>query len=419
MTMLQEMPAGCTVPFDVERIRADFPILNTMVYGKPLVYFDNAATTHKPRMVIDSLSKFYCSENSNVHRGVHLLSIEATKAYEGARAKVRRFLNAREEREIVFVRGATEGINLIAQSFVRKRLRKGDEILISALEHHSNIVPWQMICEEREAVLRVIPVNDKGELLLDEYEKLLNERTRVVSIIHVSNALGTVNPVKEIVRKARAMGIPVIVDGAQAVQHMVIDVQEIDCDFYVFSGHKIFGPTGIGVLYGRASLLEEMSPYQGGGEMIKSVTFEKTIYNDIPYKFEAGTPNIAGAVGLGTAIDYVTGIGVKRASTHVHKLLSYATDALSKIPGVRIIGTAKEKAAVLSFVIDNIHPHDIGTIIDREGVAIRTGNHCAQPALQRFGLPATARASFAMYNTIGEIDILVKAIHKAIEVFHM
>jgi len=403
--------------FDVERIRNDFPILKQQVHGKPLVYLDNAATSQKPQVVIDTVTQYYLAQNSNVHRGVHFLSEQATQAFEGARAKVARFLNASNAREVIFVRGATEGINLVAQSYGRTFIKAGDEILISAMEHHSNIVPWQMLCEQIGARLRVIPFNSDGELLLDEYEKLLNERTKFVAVVHVSNALGTINPIKQIIEMAHRRGIPVLVDGAQAVPHMRVDVQDLDCDFYAFSGHKLFGPTGIGVLYGKADLLEAMPPYQGGGDMISAVTFEKTHYNTLPYKFEAGTPDIAGVIGLGAAIDYVTEIGLEAVAAYEHELLAYATDALSAIKGVRIIGTAREKAGVLSFVLDGIHAHDIGTILDHEGIAIRAGHHCAMPVMQRFGVPATARASLAFHNTKEEVDALIRAIHKVIEVF--
>ena len=402
---------------DVENIRRDFPLLTQKIHGKSLVYLDNAATTQKPQAVIDRITRYYQEENSNIHRGVHSLSEKATQAYEAARAKVRGFLNASQDREILFVRGATEGINLVAQSYGRVFIKAGDEIVLSVMEHHSNIVPWQMLCEERGAALRVIPINDTGELGRDEYEKLLNERTKLVSIVHISNALGTINPVKQMIRSAHDRGIPVLVDGAQAVPHLAVDVQELDCDFYVFSGHKLFGPTGIGILYGKAGLLEQMPPYQGGGDMISSVSFEKTCYNTLPYKFEAGTPHIAGGIGLGAAIDYLNGIGMERIAAYEQELLAYATDALSGIPGMRILGTAKEKAGVLSFILDGVHPHDIGTILDHEGVAVRAGHHCAMPLMQRLGVPATARASLAFYNTKEEIDLLVKGIYKVKEVF--
>lgn len=403
--------------FDVARIREDFPILKQTVNGKPLVYLDNAATSQKPQVVLDALTRYYTTENSNVHRGVHTLSQMATDDYEAARSKVQRFINAEDEREIIFVRGTTEGINLVAQSFGRQNVHEGDEIVVSAMEHHSNIVPWQMLCEEAGAKLRVIPINDAGELLLDEYEKLLNPRTKLVSIVHVSNALGTINPVKKIVEIAHARGVPVLLDGAQAVPHCPVDVRDLDCDFYAFSGHKLYGPTGIGVLYGKAERLEAMPPYQGGGEMIKSVTFEKTIYNTLPNKFEAGTPNIAGSIGLGAAIDYVTDLGLDRIGAYERGLLEYGTELLSSFSNVRMIGTAKEKSGILSFVMDGVHPHDIGTILDAEGIAVRAGHHCAQPVMQRFGLSATARASLAFYNTKEEIDALIKGIDRVAEVF--
>jgi cysteine desulfurase/selenocysteine lyase len=403
--------------FDVARIREDFPILDQMINGKPLVYMDNAATTQKPRAVIDALVSYYSNDNSNVHRGVHTLSQRATDLYEEARTKVRVLLNAASDKEVVFVRGTTEGINLIAQTFVSNRIGPDDEIVISAMEHHSNIVPWQILCQERGAHLKVAPINDDGELLLDEFEALLGPKTKLVSIVHQSNALGTINPAAQIVALAHSYGAPVLLDGAQSIQHLKVDVRELDCDFYVFSGHKLYGPTGIGVLYGKEELLEQMPPYQTGGEMIKSVTYERTIYNDLPAKFEAGTPNIAGAVGLGAAIDYITNIGMDRIHAHEQDLLTYGTECLSGIGGLRLIGTAQEKASVLSFIMDSAHPHDIGTILDTEGVAIRTGHHCAQPLMDRFGIPATARASLAFYNTKDEIDLLVKAIDRVNEVF--
>jgi cysteine desulfurase/selenocysteine lyase len=403
--------------FDVGRIRADFPALSQQVHDKPLVYLDNAATSQKPQVVIDAVTRYYAAENANVHRGIHYLSERATQAFEDARARVARFLNASDPREIVFVRGATEGINLVAQSFGRPRLKAGDEVLISAMEHHSNIVPWQILCEETGATLRVAPMNDRGELLLEEFERMLGARTRLVSIVHVSNAIGTINPVGQIVRMAHDRGVPVLIDGAQAAPHLTIDVRDLDCDFYVFSSHKLFGPTGIGVVYGKLHLLEAMPPYQGGGDMILSVTFEKTVYNTVPYKFEAGTPHIEGVIGLGAAIDYVRGIGLEAIGAYEGALLAYATGAVSAIPGLRIIGTAREKAGILSFVLDGVHAHDVGTILDREGIAIRTGHHCAQPVLQRFGLPATARASLAFYNTKDEIDALARAIDKVKELF--
>jgi cysteine desulfurase / selenocysteine lyase len=422
MRSVTEMAVSATLPeagmtFDTERIREDFPVLRQQVHGKPLVYLDNAATSQKPTLVVETIERYYLTENSNVHRGIHLLSERATEAFEGARAKVARFFNVGDVREIVFVRGATEGINLVAHSFARPRLGAGDEILISEMEHHSNIVPWQLVCEQTGAVLRVVPINDDGELQLDEYERLLGPRTRLVSIVHVSNALGTINPVKQMIGMAHERGIPVLIDGAQAAPHLPVDVQSLDCDFYVCSGHKLFGPTGIGIMFGKARHLEAMPPYQGGGDMILSVTFEKTIYNEAPLKFEAGTPHIAGAIGLGAAIDYVGSIGLDRIAAYEGELLAYATDAISGIPGVRIIGTAKEKASILSFVLDDIHAHDIGTILDQEGIAIRTGHHCAQPVLQRFRVPATARVSVAFYNTRDEIDALIRAIYKATEMF--
>jgi cysteine desulfurase / selenocysteine lyase len=405
-----------TLPFDVHRVREDFPILRQLIHGQPLVYLDNAATTQKPRSVLDAIQRVYTEECANVHRAVYALGERATYHYEEARGKVQRFLHAAESREIIFVRGATEGINLVAHSYGRK-IGPGDEVLISAMEHHSDIVPWQLLCEERGCRLRVAPINDAGELLMEEYEKLLNPRTRLVAVAHVSNALGTINPVRRIIELAHRYGVPVLLDGAQAAPHLPVNVQELDCDFYVFSGHKLFGPTGIGVLYGKAGLLEAMPPYQGGGDMIRSVSFEKTTYNDLPYKFEAGTPHIAGAIGLGAAIDYVTTLGLEAVGAQERDLLAYSTEALGAIPGLRIIGTAREKAAVLSFVLEGIHPHDIGTILDRDGIAIRAGHHCAQPVMHRLGVPATARASLAFYNTREEIDALVRGIHKVKEVF--
>lgn len=403
--------------FDAYRLRADFPILDQRVHGKPLVYLDNAATAQKPRSVIDAVSHFYSHDYANVHRGIHVLSERATQAYEGAREKVRSFLNARESREIVFVRGATEAINLVAQTFGRSQLKPGDEILITEMEHHSDIVPWQMLCEQTGAVLRVAPIDDQGELRMDMFEALLNQRTRIVGCVHVSNALGTVNPVSRIVELAHAAGAKVLLDGAQAAPHISVDVQALDCDFYVLSGHKLYGPTGIGVLYGKAELLEAMPPYQGGGDMIRMVTFEKTVYAGLPYKFEAGTPDIAGAVGLGAAIDYVNAIGLDAIAAHEHALLRQATEAVGAIPGVRLIGTAPEKAGILSFVLERVHPHDVGTILDHEGVAIRTGHHCVMPVMDHFNVPATARASFALYNVPEEVDALVAAIQKVLEVF--
>jgi cysteine desulfurase / selenocysteine lyase len=404
-------------PFDLARIRSDFPILSIEVNGKPLVYLDNAATSQKPRAVIDRIVRYYTQENSNVHRGVHALSELATREYEQSRTVIRKHINAREDREIVFVRGCTEAVNLVANTWGRKNVGKGDEIIVSAIEHHSNIVPWQMLCEASGAILRVIPMNDRGELQIDEYAKLLNDRTRLVSLIHVSNALGTINPVKLMIAMAHERGVPVFIDGAQAIPHMVVDVQDLDADWYAFSGHKVFAPTGIGVLYGKAKLLESMPPYEGGGDMILSVTWEKTLYNEIPYKFEAGTPNIEGSIGLATALDYIDAIGMDKIAAYEAELLAYATEQLQQIDRVILAGTAADKASVLSFTIEGIHPHDIGTIVDQEGVAIRTGHHCAQPVMARLCIPATARASFAFYNTKEEVDALVAAIRKVIEIF--
>jgi cysteine desulfurase/selenocysteine lyase len=408
---------GGPAPFDVWKIRKDFPILRQKIHGKPLVYLDNAATAQKPQIVMDILDRFYAMDNSNVHRGVHLLSQRATEQFETARVKVKNFLGAKESREIIFVRGATEAINLVAQTYGRKQLERGDEIIISHMEHHSNIVPWQILCEEKEAVLRVVPINDKGEFLLEEYEKLLGPRTRFVSVVHLSNALGTINPVRQIVEAAHRRNVPVLLDGAQAVSHLPVDVQELDCDFYAFSGHKLYGPTGIGVLYGKASFLEAMPPYQGGGEMISSVTFAKTTYNVLPHKFEAGTPHIAGAIGLGAAIDYLNDIGLDAVAAHEQRLLAYAVQTVADVPGVHLVGTAQHRAGVVSFVLEGVHPHDIGQILDQEGVAIRTGHHCCQPVMDRFGVPATARASFAVYNTPEDVDALVAALGKVKEMF--
>jgi cysteine desulfurase/selenocysteine lyase len=402
---------------DIEKIRADFPILHQTVHGKPLVYLDNAATSQKPRVVIDAITRYYEGTNSNIHRGVHFLSEQATLEYEGARQTVQKFINAAYAHEIIFVRGTTEGINLVAQTYGRAQVRQGDEVLITAMEHHSNIVPWQILCDERGAKLRVAPINDRGELLLDEFAKLLGPRTKLAAFTHISNALGTINPVRQMVELAHRQNIPVLIDGAQAAPHMAVDVQALDCDFYTFSGHKVYGPTGIGVLYGKSALLNAMPPYQGGGDMISSVTFEKTTYNKLPYKFEAGTPDIAGVIGLGVALAYVNALGIENIAAHEHELLVYATEKLTAIPGVRLIGTAEEKAGVLSFVIEGVHPHDVGTILDQEGIAIRTGHHCSQPVMERFGIPATARASFAVYNTFAEIDALVRGIGKVREVF--
>jgi len=403
--------------FDAGRIREDFPVLRLTVNGKPLVYLDNAATAQKPRPVLDALRKYYETECANIHRGLHWMSEEATRDYEESREKVRQFLGAADVSEIIFVRGTTEAINLVAHSFCRPRVRAGDEILITAMEHHSNIVPWQILCEQTGAQLRVAPINDEGELLLGEFERLLTSRTRLAAVCHISNALGTVNPISEMIEMAHRRKVPVLVDGAQAAPHMPVNVRELDCDFYAFSGHKLYGPTGIGVLYGKAQWLEEMPPYQSGGDMIRSVTFEKTTYNSLPYKFEAGTPHIAGVIGLGAAVDYLNGIGLERAAAYERELLEYATERARRIPGLRIIGTAREKAGVLSFVLEGIHPHDVGTILDREGIAVRAGHHCAMPVMERFGIPATTRASFAFYNTPQEVDALVAGIERVQEVF--
>ena len=402
---------------DLPGLRRDFPALGQSVKGKPLVYLDNAATTQKPIQVIEAVSRYYRMDNANIHRGVHELSERATAAYESVREQVKRFINAAETKEVVFVRGTTEGINLVAQTFGRSKVRQGDEVLISGLEHHSNIVPWQMLCGEKGASLKVAPINDAGEIIQDEFEKLLTKRTRIVAVGHVSNALGTVNPIKAMIAAAHSRGIPVLIDGAQAMAHMRVDVRDLEADFYVFSGHKMFGPTGIGVLYGKESFLNEMPPYQGGGDMIKSVSFEKTIYNDLPYKFEAGTPNIAGTIGLGAAVDYLSHLDIDAVEDYERELLNHATDVLGSIDGVRLIGTAREKLGVLSFLIKDIHPHDIGTILNEEGIAVRTGHHCAQPVMERFGVPATARASFALYNTMEEVDALARGIRRVQEVF--
>ncbi|MCA9408348.1 MAG: cysteine desulfurase [Candidatus Omnitrophica bacterium] len=402
---------------NIDNIRKEFPNLAVKVHNKPLIYFDNAATTLKPQVVIDAVTAHYRSYTSNVHRGVHALSEKATAAYEGAREKVKTFINAPKSAQIIFTRGTTESINLVAQSFGRKFLNKGDEILISAMEHHSNIVPWQMLCEERGCVLKVIPMNDKGELIYEEFLRLLSDKTKFISIVYISNSLGTINPVKDIIDQARQRNIPVLVDAAQAITHGPIDVQSLDCDFLAFSAHKMYGPTGVGVLYGKESLLNQMPPYQGGGDMISSVTFEKTTYNTIPYKFEAGTPNVAGVIGLGAAVDYMLTLDFNLIATYKKELLEYATAQLNSIEGLRFIGQANEKTSIISFVMKDIHPHDLGTIVDSEGVAIRTGHHCTQPVMKYFNVPATARASLAHYNTKDEIDILVKAIHKAKTIF--
>ncbi len=408
---------GVAAAFDVQKIRRDFPILSQKIHGKPLVYLDNAATTQKPQAVIDAMVRSYAEDNANIHRGVHLLSERATRAYEDAREKVQKFLNAPDLREIIFVRGTTEAINLVAQTFGRANIGKGDEVLITEMEHHSNIVPWQLICEEKGAQLKVIPITDEGELRIDLVDSLLTDRTKIVAVVHVSNSLGTINPITTIVEKAHARGIPVLVDGAQAVAHMPVDVQALGCDFYAMSGHKLFGPTGIGVLWGRLPLLEKMPPYQGGGDMISAVSFKKTTYNVVPNKFEAGTPNIAGSVGLGAAIDYLNGIDFSAMQAYEDELLAYGTKALTAVPGIRMIGTASKKASILSFVMEDVHPHDIGTILDQEGVAIRTGHHCTQPLMERMCVPATARASLALYNTKEEIDALVGALARVREIF--
>ncbi len=417
VTAASKSPGTNLPAYDVERVREDFPILAREIYGKPLVFLDSAASAQKPRAVIDAVSHCYEHEYANIHRGVYYLSMRATEAFEAARRKAQGLLNAPEEREIVFVRGATEGINLVAATYGRANLEAGDEIVISALEHHSNIVPWQMLRDEKGLVLRVVPVNERGELLMEEYDKLLSPRTKLVAVTHASNALGAITPVREIVRLAHANGAKVLIDGCQAVPHMQVDVQELDCDFYVFSGHKLYGPSGIGVLYGRAALLEAMPPYQGGGEMIARVTFEKTEYNVIPHKFEAGTPDIAGAIGLGAAIDYVTGLGLERLGAHEQGVLAHATALLEEIEGVRVIGDADQKASILSFVVEGVHPHDVGTILDNEGVAVRAGHHCAQPLMDLFGLDATVRASFGLYNTGREAEALAAAVRKAKEFF--
>ena len=403
---------------NVEGLRRDFPILSQRVHGQPLVYLDNAATTQKPVSVIETERRVYEEYYANIHRGVHLLSVQSTEAYENAREKVKDFIHAGATREIVFVRGTTEAINLVAQTYGRRNVERGDEVLISTLEHHSNIVPWQMLCEEKGAKLRVAPIDARGEILLDEFERLLSERTKIVAIAHVSNALGTLNPVQSMAEMAHSRGIPILVDGAQAVPRLPVDVQRLGCDFYAFSGHKMYGPSGVGVLYGRAELLETMPPYQGGGDMISSVTFAKTTYNVLPYKFEAGTPNIAGVIGLGAATDYIRAVGTENIAAHEDDLLAYATERVSAIPGVTIIGTARQKAAVLSFTVAGVHPHDVGTVLDRGGVAVRTGHHCAQPVMEFFRVPATARASFALYNTREEVDALVAGIEDVIRMFH-
>ena len=403
--------------FDIEKVRADFPVLSREVNGHPLVYLDNGATAQKPVQVIEVLDRYYREYNSNIHRGVHTLSEQATAEYEAARGKVKEFIKASSLQEIIFTSGTTDSINLVAQSYGRANLKAGDEIIITEMEHHSNIVPWQLLCEQTGAILKVVPINDEGELIIDEFEKLLNEKTRFLSVVHISNALGTINPIKRIIGLAHALNVPVLVDGAQAVPHCNVDMQDLDCDFYCFSGHKLFGPTGIGVLYGKQKLLEAMPPWKGGGDMIRTVRFDKTTYNDLPYKFEAGTPHIAGVIGLGAAIDYVSDIGMNAIARHEAELQNYANAALLEIDGLRLIGTAKHKASIESFVLENIHPHDLGTILDQHGIAIRTGHHCAMPVMERFQIPATARASFAFYNTKQEVDILIEGINNAKKVF--
>lgn len=403
--------------FDVEKIREDFPVLSQTVNGNPLVYLDNGASSQVPNLVIERGAKYLAEEHSNIHRGVHYLSQHATTAYEAAREKVKRFINAKEAKECIFVRGTTEGVNLVAYSYGRKFIGEGDEIILSQMEHHANIIPWQVLAEEKGALIRVIPMNERGELIIEEYENMLNERTRIVAVAHVSNSLGTINPVKEMIATAHKFGVPVLVDGAQAVPHFPVDIQDLDADFYTFSGHKMFAPTGSGVLYGKKEFLDKMPPYQTGGGMIRTVTFEKTTYAPIPEKFEAGTPAIAANIGLGAAVDYLNSIDFEAAAAYEHELLEYATEKLSNIEGVKLIGTAREKASVLSFTIENVHPHDIGTILDQQGIAVRAGHHCAQPVMQFFDVPATARASFAFYNTREEVDKLADAVQKVIEVF--
>lgn len=403
--------------FDIDKIRQDFPILAEKIRNKPLVYLDNAATCHKPQAVIDSIVHLYSHDYANVHRGVHTLSVRSTDLFESARSKVKDFINARSDKEIIFVKGATEAINLVAQTYGKANIHSGDEIIITAMEHHSNIVPWQMLCEQTGAILKIAPINLQGELIYEEFEKLLNDKTKLVSVVHMSNALGTINPVKQIIAAAHARNIPVLLDGAQAIPHMTVDVQELDCDFYVFSGHKLYGPTGVGVLYGKQAHLEAMPPYQGGGDMIRKVTFAETEYNTLPYKFEAGTPDISGVIALGAAIDYLTTIGMDNIAAYEAELLSYATEKALAIKGLRIIGEAEHKGAILSFVLDKIHPHDIGTMLDSLGIAIRAGHHCAMPVMDFYEVPATARASFAMYNTKAEIDVLINGITSLIEVF--
>ena len=402
---------------DVERVRADFPILQTMVDGKPLVYLDNAASSQMPQPVMDRLARYQSTEHANIHRAVHTLSERATAAYEAARVTLQRFINAPDEREVIFTSGTTEAINLVMHGYGRKFIKAGDEIILTTLEHHSNIVPWQMLAEETGAIIRVLPINDAGELCMDQFEPLFNARTRLVGVSHVSNALGSINPVKQMIALAHSHGVPVLVEGAQAVPHLPVDVQDLDCDFYAFSGHKLCGPTGIGVLYGKAALLEKMQPFKGGGDMILSVSFEKTVYNTIPHKFEAGTPPIAAAIGLGAAVDYLSSLGMDAIARHEHALLQYATGLLGELPGLRLIGTARHKAAVLSFTLDGIHPHDVGTLLNQDGIAVRTGHHCAQPVMTRFKVPATTRASFAFYNSMAEVDALIAGIRSVRQVF--
>ncbi|HVR70913.1 MAG TPA: cysteine desulfurase [Vicinamibacteria bacterium] len=417
MSLSETRPAEGAARLDVAALRADFPILAQTIHGKPLVYLDNAASSQKPASVIEAEREVYEAYYANVHRGVHTLSMRATDAYEGARGKVQRFVNASSVKEIVFTRGTTESINLVAQTYGRRNVGPGDEVLVTGLEHHSNIVPWQLRCEEKGARLRVATLADDGSVRMDEFDALLSPRTKLVAVAHVSNALGTVNPVRRIVERAHAQGVPVLVDGAQAVPHLAVDVRALDCDFFAFSSHKMYGPSGVGVLYGRRELLEAMPPWQGGGDMILSVTFAKTTYNELPYKFEAGTPHIAGVIGLGAAVDYLSAVGLARVAAHEHDLLVYATERSREVRGLRLVGTAPEKAAVLSFVIEGLHPHDIGTVLDYEGVAVRTGHHCAQPVMERYGIPATTRASFALYNTREEVDALVRGLHQAVETF--
>ena len=417
MTAATLAKQAITTGYDLARVREDFPILKELIHGKPLVYLDNAATSQKPWSVINAERDYYTHLNANIHRGVHDLSQRATDAYEGARGKIRQFINARKNEEVIFVRGTTEAINLVAFSYGRSKLKAGDEVIVSEMEHHSNIVPWQMVCDATGAVLRVIPISDAGELDMDAYAKLLNERTKIVAITHVANALGSITPLKKITQMAHAVGAIVLVDGAQAAPHLKIDVQDLDADFYALSGHKIYGPTGVGILYGKEALLDAMPPYQGGGDMIRTVSFKKTTYNTLPYKFEAGTPFISGGIGLGAAIDYVNDLGLAAIAAHEHELLLNATEQAASIPGLKIIGTAREKASVFSFTLGRIHPHDIGTILDHEGIAIRTGHHCAMPVMERLGIPATARASFALYNTHAEVDALFDGIRKVQKVF--